>query len=447
MALSVLTDRGYNRRSVDNILIELENRDILSRMCERALLVGIRESGENRETAEAHLDELDGLVKSLGIPVMASELVTLRELHPRWLLGRGKVEELGGTIIEEQADLVVFDSDLSPAQQRNLESEWNVAVIDRREVILDIFADRASTREAVLQVALARMQYSLPRLTRAWTHLSRQRGGARGTRGKGETQLETDRRLVLNKIANLKKELIQVRDQREVRRKKRMERPVPSVSLVGYTNAGKSSLLNALSGADVLVEDKLFATLDPTTRRVELPGGREILMTDTVGFIRKLPHDLVDAFRSTLEEALLADIVLHVVDAANPELDEHITVTENVLRELGAGEKTVILVLNKSDRLDEGDRSGFHFRYPDGISVSARTGEGLVELLSRMGAALDQARQMVTLKLPQDRWDLRSRLHKESTVLAEEYEEDGLILTVRLSPEEQGRMARYIVKV
>lgn len=432
---------------MDNILIELENRDILSRMCERALLIGVRESGETKESAEAHLEELDGLVRSLGIPVIRTVMVNLREIHPRWLLGRGKVDEISDAIADEQADLVVFDSDLAPAQQRNLEHEWNIAVIDRREVILDIFADRASTREAVLQVALARMQYSLPRLTRAWTHLSRQRGGARGTRGKGETQLETDRRLVLNKIAGLKKDLAKVRGQRDVRRKKRMERPVPSVSLVGYTNAGKSSVLNAVTGADVLVENKLFATLDPTTRRVELAGGREFLMTDTVGFIRKLPHDLVDAFRSTLEEAVLADVVLHVADASSHELEEHISVTENVLRELGAGDKNVILVLNKTDILEKGEADGFRFRYPDAVMVSAVTGEGTDELLDRLGRALDEARQVVTLKLPQDRWDLRSRIHQQSTVIAEDYDDEGLLLTVRLSAEEQGRLNRYIVKI
>jgi len=432
---------------VDNILIELENRDILSRMCERALLIGIRESDESRESAEAHLDELNGLVLSLGIPTVGSVMVSLKEFHPKWLLGKGKVEEISTLITDDRVDLVVFDCDLSPAQQRNLEKEWNVAVIDRREVILDIFADRATSREAVLQVALARMQYSLPRLTRAWTHLSRQRGGARGTRGKGETQLETDRRLVLNKIAGLKKNLVKLGDQRDVRRKKRLERPVPSVSLVGYTNAGKSSLLNALSGADVLVEDKLFATLDPTTRRVEQPGGREFLMTDTVGFIRKLPHDLVDAFHSTLEEAVLADVILHVADAGSPELDEHIAVTEKVLQELGAGEKDRILVLNKSDSLSPDELNALSFRFPHGLPVSAKTGFGLEGLVERLGKALDASRPVVSLHLPPDRWDIRARLHQESTVLSEEYDETGLRLRVRLSPEEKGRLSEFIIDV
>ncbi len=413
-------------------------------MCERALLIGIREDGETKESAEAHLDELEGLVDSLGIPTAGTLLVHLRETNSRWLLGKGKVEEVSAAIDDLHADLVVFDCDLSPAQQRNLEKEWDTAVIDRREVILDIFADRASTREAVLQVGLARMQYSLPRLTRAWTHLSRQRGGARGNRGKGETQLETDRRLVLNKIAGLKRELVKVREQRDVRRKKRLENAVPSVSLVGYTNAGKSSLLNAVSGSDVLVENKLFATLDPTTRRVELPGGREFLMTDTVGFIRKLPHDLVDAFRSTLEEAVLADVILHVVDSGSPELDDHIAVTESVLRELGAGEKPVILVLNKIDSLDSFEASALSFRYPNGLPVSAMDGRGIDELVERLGRELDAYRPVVVLKLPLDRWDLRARLHKESTVINEEYGADELLITVRLGPEERGRLAEYI---
>lgn len=432
---------------MDNNYIELDNRDILSEMCEKALLIGTRESGESLESAEAHLDELDGLVHSLGIPTVGSVMVTLREVHSRWLLGKGKVEEVAQTIQDLDADLIVFDSDLTPGQQRNLEKEWNIAVIDRREVILDIFADRASTREAVLQVALARMQYSLPRLTRAWTHLSRQRGGARGNRGKGETQLETDRRLVLNKITGLKRDLVKVRDQRDVRRKKRQERPVPSVSLVGYTNAGKSSLLNAISGSEVFVEDKLFATLDPTTRRVEHSGGREFLMTDTVGFIRKLPHDLVDAFRSTLEEAVLADVILHVADAGSPELDDHVKVTESVLKELGAGEKTRILVLNKADTLSKEDKEILSFRHPDGLVVSAHTGEGVDNLMKKLGTALDASRPVVTLEIPPDRWDLRARLHKESTVLSEQYEEDCLRLTVRLSDEERGRLAEFVIEV
>ncbi|OQX29722.1 MAG: GTPase HflX [Spirochaeta sp. LUC14_002_19_P3] len=424
-------------------MIELEKRDILNRQCERALLIGFVE--DSRHSAEAHVIELEGLVHSMGIEAALSMLITLREPHPRWLLGRGKADEIASCIRAENIDLVVFDADISPAQQRNLEKTWKIAVIDRQEVILDIFADRAATHEAYLQVALARMQYSLPRLTRAWTHLSRQRGGARGNRGKGETQLETDRRLVLDKIAHLKRDLKKVKAQREVRRKRRLEGGIPLVSLVGYTNAGKSSLLNALSGSDVYVENKLFATLDTSTRRMELPGGRECLLTDTVGFIRKLPHGLVDAFRSTLEEAVLADVILLAADASSEELEEHLKVTNQVLSELGAGNKPRILVLNKTDAMSAEALSALCMRYPDGLAVSARTGAGLEELLEKLGRVLDSARTEVLLRLPQEAWNIRSRLHGEVSIINEEFREDGIWLRVRLNDEERSRLAAYII--
>ncbi|RQW03898.1 MAG: GTPase HflX, partial [Calditrichaeota bacterium] len=320
----------------ESIFENLPERDILSLKCERAFLVGINEQQEELADSNYHLEELHNLVDTMGIEPVSSIMVKLREKNSRYLIGKGKMEEIGEMAEECRADLIIFDCQLSPSQQRNLEQYYNIAVIDRQEVIIDIFADRASTKEAVLQVALARMKYSLPRLTRAWTHLSKQKGGVRGTRGKGETQLESDRRLVMNRITTLKKELEKVKKNRDVQRKKRLERPVPSISIVGYTNAGKSSLLNLLSDADVLTEDKLFATLDPTTRKIKLEGGREIILTDTVGFIRKLPHDLVDAFKSTLEEAVHADIILHVVDVSNHEYEDHIKVTEEVLADLGA---------------------------------------------------------------------------------------------------------------
>lgn len=431
--------------TVDNILIELDKSSILSSRCERALLIGLREGTENILSVTNHVEELKGLVLSLGIPVQDSLIVKLREFHPHYLLGRGKVEEIHTQISDDNIDLVVFDVDLSPTQQRNLEKEWNTAVIDRREVILDIFSDRANTREAVLQVALARMQYSLPRLTRAWTHLSRQRGGARGNRGKGETQLETDRRLVMDKIARLKRDLTKVRAQREVRRKKRVEKPVPSVSLVGYTNAGKSSVLNAISGANVYAENKLFATLDPTTRKISQSGGREFLLTDTVGFIRKLPHDLIEAFHSTLEEAILSDVILHVADAGSSELEEHITVTRSVLDELGAKHKPYVLVLNKIDTLSPQRKNEVMARFPDALAISARSGYGLDMLVAHLGDMLDSLRTLVVVNLPPDRWDLRSQIHKESTVLSEEYHEEGIKLSTYLSKKECQRLAQYVV--
>ena len=313
---------------------------------------------------------------------------------------------------------MVFDHDLSPAQRRNLEVERKVAVIDRREVIVDIFADRANSREA----APARMRCSLPRLTRAWTHLSRQRGGVRGNRGKEETQLETDRRLVLDKIAGLKNELAGVHRGREVRRKRRSERPVPSVSLVGYTNAGKSSLLNALSGAAVRVENRLFATLDPTTRRVRSGEGREFLLTDTAGFIRKLPHDLVDAFHSTLEEALGADVILHVADAGSPELDEQIAVTEGVIKNLGPAGKPRILVLNKIDSPGPSDAESLLSPYLGASPVSALRLKG-PENLIRMPCEKNWTPRggQSPCSYPPNRWDRHSMLHREEMGRFSEY--------------------------
>ncbi len=429
---------------MDNILIELEKNNPFQD-CEKALLIGFRSKETASLVAEAHIEELEELVRSQGISIAASIIVTLRDIHPRWMIGKGKVAEIADHLRAENINLVVFDEDLSPIQQRNLEKEWNTPVIDRREVILDIFANRASTREAVLQITLARMQYMLPRLTRAWTHLSRQRGGARGNRGKGETQLETDRRLVLNKISGLRSSIAKVRDQRMIRRKKRLGRPVPSVSLVGYTNAGKSSLLNALSGSSVYVEDKPFATLDPTTRRIELPGGQEIILTDTVGFIRKLPHELVDAFHSTLEEAVLAEVILHVVDGSSHEIEEHIAVTEKVLTELEAGQTPRILVLNKSDALSPDQIRWLSACYPDALIVSARHGNGLKDLVRLLTRTLDSQRPEVTVRLPKNRWDIRSRLHNEATILHEEYEEDGILLRVRLNDKDLNRLAPYIL--
>ncbi|MCK5250797.1 MAG: GTPase HflX, partial [Spirochaetaceae bacterium] len=255
------------------------------------------------------------------------------------------------------------------------------------------------------------------------------------------------KRLIRRKIQRLEARIEEVRKHRALYRQQRQRQGIPVVALVGYTNSGKSSLLNALSQAGVLAEHKLFATLDPTTRRIEQPGGREFLMTDTVGFIRKLPHDLIDAFRSTLEEAVLADIILHVADAGSPELDAHVEVTENVLKELGAGDKTRILILNKADILTREEREALSFRHPEGLLISARSGEGLDILLEHLGKALDASRPVVTLKLPPDRWDLRARLHKESTVLDEQYDDDGLRLTVRLSSEERGRLSEFVVDV
>jgi GTPase len=417
--------------------------------CERALLIGIQTAEMPPGEAAELLAELEELVQNLKIQIVGAELVNLRQPTPATLLGSGKTEELAARAKELEADLIVIDASLSPAQQRNWEKISELAVIDREEVILDIFADRASTREAVLQVALARMEYSLPRLTRAWTHLSRQRGGGGGggaMGGEGETQLEQDRRLVNDRIVRLKRELGDVRKQRGVQRHKRQRVPVPTAAIVGYTNAGKSSLLNALTGAQVLAEDKLFATLDPTTRQLLLRGNQKLLVTDTVGFIRRLPHGLVEAFKATLEEALVADFLIHVLDATAPNLSAHHATTLEVLRELGADEKRMLTVFNKVDAADEAQLLRARALVPDGLFLSARTGVGLPGLVDACLELIADAFGQVHLLIPHARYDLIARAHEVGHVQAEEQRDDGVALTVRLPATQRALFQAFVVK-
>ena len=430
----------------ESIFENLPERDILSLKCERAFLVGINEPKENLDDSQYHLEELVSLVHTMGIKPVESIMVKLRTKTPRYLIGTGKMEEIKELAEACDADLIIFDCQLSPSQQRNLEFYYNKAVIDRQEVIIDIFADRASTKEAVLQVALARMKYSLPRLTRAWTHLSKQKGGVKGTRGKGETQLESDRRMVLNRINSLKKELVKVKKYRDVQRKKRVEKPVPSLSIVGYTNAGKSSLLNLLSDADVLTENKLFATLDPTSRKIKLDGGRDIILTDTVGFIRKLPHDLIDAFKSTLEEAVHSDVIIHVVDASNHEYEEHIKVTEEVLAELGAGDKPQVLVFNKIDLLgnDPVLLAGFKNRYAHCVAISTKELLGIEELKNRITKEIEREYGLVHLFIPSDKWDVTAYIHRNGKILKEDYVDDGVNIQAVLTNKDKNILSTYI---
>lgn len=400
---------------------------------ERAYLVGVQTSQMPAGEAAELLNELQELVENLQIAVVGRNLVNLRTPTPATLVGSGKAGEIAAAAKELDCDVIVFDETLSPAQQRNWEKLAGIAVIDRQEVILDVFADRAQTREAVLQVALARMEYSLPRLTRAWTHLSRQRGkGKMG--GEGETQLEQDRRLVRDRITRLKHELTEVRQQRGVQRHKRQRVPVPTAAIVGYTNAGKSSLLNALTGASVLAEDKLFATLDPTTRQLVLRGNQKLLVTDTVGFIRRLPHGLVEAFKATLEEALVANFLIHVLDVTAPNLAAHHETTLSVLKELGADDKRILTVFNKVDAATEAQLNAAHLLEPDGILLSARTGRGLEGLVDRCLELIADTFGSLTLMIPRSRYDLIARLHAIGHVQSEEQLDDGVRLRVRIPP-------------
>lgn len=399
---------------------------------ERALLVGIQTPRDDPDTVRDLLGELGELVRSIDIEVAESVQVRLRQTQAAMFVGTGKAEELAALAKERGADIIVFDNPLTPAQQRNWEKLSGLCVIDREEVILDIFARRAQTREARLQVGLARMRYSLPRLTRAWTHLSRQAGGI-GGRGEGETQLEVDRRIVQKKIQRLRADLEAVRSSRATQRKQRLRIPVPVCAIVGYTNAGKSCLLRALSGADVLVEDKLFATLDPTTRRIALANGQEILLSDTVGFVRRLPHHLVEAFKATLEEATLADLIIHVLDATNPQIFEFHRTTLEVLRELGVDQKPTLLAFNKID-LDppQEQLAAIRRHFDEPIFISATTGTGLPELLHRISARLELDIATVRLHIPHDKYPLVAKLHQIGKVIETEHLDDGTRLAVTL---------------
>ncbi len=396
-------------------------------------------------------DELEALCYSINIETVDRFMVNLEKPNPAWLIGRGKSEEIIEWALDNEIDIIVFNPALSPSQQRNWEKVSGLCVVDRHEVILEIFAQRAVTREAALQTGLARMEYSLPRLTRAWTHLSRQRGGSRGTRGEGETQLEIDRRIILKKISRMKRELKEVKKQRDIQRSKRIGK-IPSVCIVGYTNAGKSSLLNLLCNTDITAEDKLFATLDPTTRVLELKGGQKITITDTVGFIRDLPHKLVDAFHSSLEEAVIADFLLHVIDASDSDAHEHYKTTLETLNEIGAGSKRILTVFNKVDCLGEDQSRLLNIKQiqletDNSIFCSVRTGEGIDELVKAIESMLREGHIETSFSLPADSegYRIAGKLHQQSEIIEEKYTENTIELRVRCGEELRSRFKNHIV--
>ncbi|HNY21174.1 MAG TPA: GTPase HflX [Treponemataceae bacterium] len=407
-------------------MIDLEgesNKPIL------ALLVG--KTDDKAMTDADCVRELSSLAETAGLTVAGTVVLRRFEPAPKFGMGTGKAAEIAALAKELEAEQIVFDFEISPTQQRNWDELSGITCLDRQELIIRIFAGRARTREAVLQVELARLEYSLPRLAHTYTALSRQRGGRYGTKGSGETQLELDRRTVLDRISLIKKDLVVVRRDRATQRKRRERVPVPSCAIVGYTNVGKSSLLNALTGAGVLSEDKLFATLDPTTRRFNLPTGRPILLTDTVGFIRNLPHGLIDAFHATLEEAAFADAILLVLDASDPEIAMQLNTTREVLGEVGAGDRPVMLVLNKMDLVDDFTRARLVSEYSDAVPISAQTKEGFEEFVKRIDILLsgDERRYL----LPPSRSDLVAFAHREGSVLEVRYLDDAIELRARTS--------------
>ena len=426
-----------------NGLLETQNR-----RPERVFLVAaeLKSHGNGWQTRDS-LEELAQLVASAGGRVVGEGVQKVDSLHPATFIGRGKAEAFAAQCRQQQVDTVVFDDELTPAQHRNLEKIFQCRVLDRTALILDIFAQRARTREGKLQVELAQLQHLLPRLTRAWGHLSRQRGGIGVRGGEGESQLEMDRRRVQDRIARIERELEEVRRQRTLQRVARKRHQYPLASLVGYTNAGKSTLLNALTGAGVLAEDKLFATLDPTTRRLQLPTRQEVLLSDTVGFIRKLPHQLVEAFKATLEEVTEADLLLHVVDISHPLAEEQMAAVDTVLKEIHADQKPTLVVFNKVDRLPRQEvPARFFERHPHAVSVSALTGQGLSTLLEEIARHLRPARQLVRVAIPHERADLIARLHSVGQIVERRYYPRTARFKVHLSPQHLQEFAPYIVE-
>ena len=390
------------------------------------------------------LEELERLAKTAGAIVVKKYSQQVRNVTPATLMGRGKVEEIQSSLQELRADLVIVDEDLTPAQQRNLETAFKVRVIDRSQLILDIFAQRARSNEGKLQVELAQLEYLLPRLTRQWTHLSRLGGGI-GTRGPGETQLEIDRRRIRERIGHLKRRLKTVERTRTLQRKERDEVPFATVALVGYTNAGKSTLMNALTRAGVFVEDKLFATLDPTTRALRLPNGDKVMLVDTVGFINKIPHSLIEAFKSTLEEVRSADLLLHLVDMANPLYEEQIQVIEKVLGEIGAGEISTVLVPNKIDAVDAVPLAELKNGEVRAVCpISALTGAGVEGLLTTVGAILDETKESFHACFAQSQGALVALLRERGRIVKESYDEDGVHIMAMVTPKLAGQMRKLL---
>jgi len=420
---------------------------------DRVFLVGVERKSRNGADTRDSLAELGELAATAGGEVVGDGLQKIESPNPATFIGKGKAEEFAHFCRRHDVDTVIFDDDLSPAQSRNLERIFNCRVQDRTSLILDIFAQRARTREGKLQIELAQLEYLLPRLTRFWTHLSRQRGSTGSIGGEGESQLEADRRKVQERIDKLTRDLDTVRRQRTTQRAGRQRSLWPLASIVGYTNAGKSTLLNALTGADVMAKDILFATLDPTTRRLRLPTNQNVLLTDTVGFIRKLPHGLVEAFKATLEEVVQADLLLHVVDISHPQAEEQIAAVNAVLNEIGAGEKSTIMVLNKVDRLAAegkgtagvGALNRLQERHPHAVAISAVTGEGMASLLAEIGTQLRPKREFLELRVPHEQAAVIARLHQVGQVISRSYRGPAARFKVRIPPHHHDEFAPYII--
>ena len=414
---------------------------------ERVFLVGVELKSGDSSAMRDSLDELGELAETAGGAVIGEGTQKLETPQAATYIGKGKADEFAKFCAEHDVDTVIFDDELTPAQTRNLEKIFNAKILDRTALILDIFSQRARTREGKLQIELAQLQHLLPRLTRFWGHLSRQKGGIGMRGGEGESQLEADRRKVSERIDRITRDLEAVQRQRETQRAGRQRAQWPLASIVGYTNAGKSTLLNQLTGADVLAKDILFATLDPTTRRLRLPTNQNILLTDTVGFIRKLPHGLVESFKATLEEVVQADLLLHVVDVSHPQADEQIAAVNSVLNELGAGDKPTLMVFNKVDQLNGGNTlTRLHELYPNSVAISATQGTGVKELLAEIGTQIRPERELLDLKIPHEQAAVIARLHQVGQVLERRYLAKVAKFKARIPPHFHAEFAPFVVE-
>lgn len=425
-------------------MIEKKNYSLTQNVRERALLVGLAVWPTTRQVAEDHLNELEFLADTAGADTIHKILQGLPKKDGASYIGTGKVEEIAALVEEDDISLVIVDDDLSPVQIRNLEKAINRKVIDRSALILDIFASRARSSEARTQVELAQLLYLMPRLTRMWTHLSKQYGGI-GTKGPGETQIESDRRIIKTRIALLREKLAKIETQRETQRKGRSE--MFRVALVGYTNAGKSTLMNELAGdATVHAEDRLFATLDTTVRAVEVKPGRTVLLSDTVGFIRKLPSHLVASFRSTLAEAREADLLLHVVDSSSPTVREQIDVVHQTLNDIGAGDIPVLMVFNKVDALQLGGDTlrALTDSYPEGVPISAMTGMGVHALRERIAALVEETYGERIVRVPMTLWHHIAKLHEHVDPLEKRFDNEHGYFRFRFSPKAEDYVAKVL---
>ncbi len=436
MSIKDPTDLGKTR------LLEIDrNRN--------ALLVGVYKSKEEKNITLEHLDELKSLAATFGLTTIDKICSPIRKIESSTYLGSGKVSEIKDLCEKLNIDIVIFDIDIAPHQQRNLEKEIKKTVIDRTELILGVFAIHARSNESKLQVKLAQFKYELPRLKRMWTHLSRQRiGGKSGgyLKGTGEKQIEIDRQILKKKISDLQKDLDKIKEQRLLLRKKRKKFEIPSFAIVGYTNSGKSTLMNALTDANVLVEDKLFATLDTTTRKYYLPNQQQVVLTDTVGFIRKLPHTLIAAFKSTLEEAISCDILIHLIDVSDPKAKVMAEASLEVLKELKADKKPIITCLNKVDKVyDQSFITYFKLNYPKTISISALKKEGFEDLMDKMIQEISNLRKIIKLKIPQSYYKLVSEIIKKGRIISLNYEENDILIEAEVPKMLQKKLEMFIV--